>query len=83
MTNSTTYQVDIPPGLLSHSLSQLDRSESERLIGAQAGIKPPISSEEHQASYATHTYSLKTSSDRANRRNNRWANIFTCECRVF
>lgn len=77
MPSIPPYPIEIPTSLLHHSLNRLDRNESERVIGAQAG-KTPRRAEGGDA-YSSCSYSIEKSSDRANLRDNRWANIFSCK----
>ncbi|UZJ55902.1 hypothetical protein CBS101457_005222 [Exobasidium rhododendri] len=68
------YKVDVPINLLNHTLNQLNRAESERLIAAEKGTPLPRLTDDPNA-YFKYAYSTKISTNRANVKHNRWNNI--------
>lgn len=71
---SAPFPVEIPTDLLNHTLSQLDEAESDRLYAARNGTV------KNDSAYPGCSYTLKTSTEGANRRDNRWANVYSCKC---
>jgi hypothetical protein len=85
MPSTPKYPIDIPPNLLVHALHELDRDESERIIGAQAGSSAAIAAKasfrttQQNDSYQSCSYTFTTSTNRSHREDNRWANVYACE----
>lgn len=80
-STSRSIPVNVPTNLLLHTLDKIDEDEAGRMVSSQYQNGSSRLKGDSDA-YASCSYTTGASTDRANHRDNRWTNIYSCEYEV-